>query len=105
LLTKSPEHVWGVLDIRPDTDFPDIRHINVINARDSRCMIIPREKNLIRFYVQLDDMVGEKATVSKDDFTWEQIFAVGQAALRPFRIETKEAPEWWSVYKSESFLP
>jgi phenol 2-monooxygenase len=39
----------------PDTDFPDIRYRCAIHSHNGSCMIIPREGDLIRLYIQLSD--------------------------------------------------
>jgi phenol 2-monooxygenase len=49
------EFIWGAVDIIPDTDFPDVRKISVIRSNSGSCMIIPRENDMIRLYMQLVD--------------------------------------------------
>ncbi|KAF7964521.1 hypothetical protein HWV62_6261, partial [Athelia sp. TMB] len=49
------EYIWGVLDLIPETDFPDVRNRCVIHSNNGSCMIIPREGDGIRLYVQLSD--------------------------------------------------
>jgi len=39
----------------PETDFPDIRNRCAIHSHNGSCMIIPREGDLIRLYIQLSD--------------------------------------------------
>ena len=51
---EQTEYVWGVVDLTPDTDFPDIRSRCVIHSNNGSCMIIPREDDKVRLYVQLD---------------------------------------------------
>ncbi|KAF7969243.1 hypothetical protein HWV62_27888 [Athelia sp. TMB] len=49
------EYIWGVLDLVPETDFPDVRNRCAIHSNNGSCMIIPREGDGIRLYVQLSD--------------------------------------------------
>jgi len=49
------DSIWGVVDIIADTDFPDIRNRSVINSTSGSCMLIPREEDKIRLYIQLSD--------------------------------------------------
>jgi len=49
------DYAWGVIDIIPETNFPDIHNFTVIRSRSGSCLIIPREGNLVRFYIQLSD--------------------------------------------------
>ena len=51
---EQTEYVWGVVDFVPDTDFPDIRNKCVIHSNNGTCMVIPREDDKIRLYIQLD---------------------------------------------------
>lgn len=39
----------------PETNFPDIRNVNIIHSTNGFCMVIPREGDLVRFYTQLSD--------------------------------------------------
>ncbi|PPQ80743.1 hypothetical protein CVT25_001863 [Psilocybe cyanescens] len=47
------EDVWGVVDVLVDTDLPDYRFKCVIQAVSGAIIIIPREGDKIRIYVQL----------------------------------------------------
>jgi len=49
------EYIWGVVDIVADTDFPDVRNRSAIHSTSGSCMIIPREGDKVRFYIQLSD--------------------------------------------------
>jgi phenol 2-monooxygenase len=51
---EQTDYVWGVVDMVPDTDFPDIRNHCVIHSTHGSCMIIPREGDVVRLYIQLD---------------------------------------------------
>jgi phenol 2-monooxygenase (NADPH) len=50
-----PEYIWGVVDTIPDTDFPDIRCKTIVHSTNGSCMVIPREGDMVRLYVQLSD--------------------------------------------------
>ena len=49
------DHVWGVIDTVPETNFPDIRNRCVIHSESGSCMVIPREGDKVRLYIQLSD--------------------------------------------------
>ena len=55
---EQTEYVWGVIDFTPDTDFPDIRNKCVIHSNNGTCMVIPREGDKVRLYIQLDSKNG-----------------------------------------------
>jgi len=52
---EQTDYIWGVVDLTPDTDFPDIRNRCAIHSSEGSCMIIPREGDKVRLYIQLDD--------------------------------------------------
>jgi len=52
---EQTEYIWGVVDMIPETDFPDIRNRCVIHSDNGSCMIIPREGDKVRLYIQLDE--------------------------------------------------
>lgn len=52
---EQTDYIWGVVDMTPDTDFPDIRNRCAIHSNYGSCMIIPREDDKVRLYVQLED--------------------------------------------------
>jgi len=39
----------------PDTDFPDIRNRCAIHSNNGSCMVIPREGDTVRLYIQLKE--------------------------------------------------
>ena len=39
----------------PESDFPDIRCKTAVHSTNGSCMIIPREGDLVRLYLQLND--------------------------------------------------
>jgi len=95
----SANQAWGVIDILPDTDFPDIRFKNTIQSLNGgNIVIIPREGGyLVRLYVELDQLAPDERVAAKD-MTAETIMAAAQRIMQPYRIEAKEVV-WWSVYE------
>jgi phenol 2-monooxygenase len=39
----------------PDTNFPDIRNKSAVHSNNGSCMVIPREGDRVRLYIQLSD--------------------------------------------------
>jgi hypothetical protein len=62
-----PEHVWGVIDIQPKTDFPDLRTKTYFTSKYGPVVQIPREGNTTRLYTMLDSSVflNESGRVDK----------------------------------------
>ena len=49
------DYVWGVVDCKPVTNFPDIRNRCLIHSLGGSMMVIPREKDIVRLYTQLSE--------------------------------------------------
>ncbi|KAJ7173006.1 FAD binding domain-containing protein [Mycena crocata] len=89
---------WGVMDARPITDLPDIRVKVVLHSAESgSLLIVPRERNLVRFYIQMGTLQpGEKLDAAAQSA--EQIVESARRILAPYTLECPEV-EWWSVYE------
>lgn len=96
----STDYIWGVLDIIPITDFPDIRMRCAIHSESSgSVMVIPRENKLVRLYIQLtttNQAGGQKVDRSK--IGPETIIASAQRIMRPYKITYKYL-DWWTAYQ------
>ncbi|KAI6094993.1 FAD binding domain-containing protein [Pisolithus sp. B1] len=94
-------YVWGVVDVVPDTNFPDIRNKAAIHSMNGSLMIIPREGEKVRLYVQLseEDIVDPTTgRVSKSKSSPETILEVARKTLHPFYISPLSDIEWWTIY-------
>ena len=95
----STDYIWGVLDIVPITDFPDIRMRCAIHSANSgSLMVIPRENKLVRLYIQLTTTEktsegGQRADRSK--INPEVILESAQRILAPYKI-TYRVLDWVS---------
>ncbi len=51
----SSDHVWGAIDFTttPAANFPDWRKICTINAANTTILLIPREQDKLRLYLDL----------------------------------------------------
>ncbi|GAB1312901.1 Phenol 2-monooxygenase [Madurella fahalii] len=94
---KDPiAYVWGVMDGVVKTDFPDIKMKCTIHSEHGSIMVIPREDNMVRLYIQI-------ASSTDPDFhprktaTIEEVQASAKRILQPYSIEW-ERVEWYSVY-------
>jgi phenol 2-monooxygenase len=92
MVGDSSDAVWGVMDVYPRTDFPDIRKKAVIHADAGNLLIIPREgDSLVRFYIELP--AGTKVK----DVSAESLQAQARKIFSPYRMEIAETA-WWSAY-------
>lgn len=96
---ESARQLWGVMDILPRTDFPDIRlKCAIQSAEAGSILIIPREGGyLVRFYIELDVLAeGERA--ADRGVSVEQLIAKAQRIMAPYRLDAAEVA-WWSAYE------
>ncbi|KAH8431506.1 putative phenol monooxygenase [Aspergillus melleus] len=120
LVGESMDHIWGVVDLVVDTDFPDIRRRCAIHSPAGSVMVIPRERiatgdYLTRLYVQVPEdevLEGQVAANGSGDqkgrakerrgkVTLEGIFQQAVDALKPYYIRPKYdgAVDWWAAYQ------
>ena len=101
------DYIWGVVDLVPETDFPDIRNRCAIHSNNGSCMIIPREGDTVRFYIQLSekDVTVDRATgrvdKEKTKIGPEELLEVGRKSLSPYKIDKVGDFGWWTIYVSE----
>ncbi|KAK6201924.1 hypothetical protein LQW54_009238 [Pestalotiopsis sp. IQ-011] len=98
---ESIDVVWGVMDIIPFTDFPGIRERCMIHsAANGSLMVIPRENNLVRLYIQLIEVKPDAATgrADKSQITPASIFGAAKKILQPYEIDY-EVCDWWTAYQ------
>jgi phenol 2-monooxygenase len=99
---ESTDYIWGVLDIVPITDFPDIRQRCAIHSASSgSVMVIPRENKLVRLYIQLTTTEKTGEQESRADRSWitpEVILESAQRILAPYKITYRKL-DWWTAYQ------
>lgn len=102
LVGEQTDYIWGVLDIVPITDFPDIRARCAIHSASSgSVMVIPRENKLVRLYIQMTTTEKTGETASRTDrskITPEAILASAQKILAPYTITYRKL-DWWTAYQ------
>ena len=117
---EQTDFVWGVLDMVPITNFPDIRNRCAIHLKDSgSVMVIPRENDLVRFYIQLKEVERDPATkaddkqfngnvddtkaktkgrIDRSKITPESILKQAQEIFKPYTIEMTDL-SWYTGYQ------
>ncbi|KAI0091496.1 FAD binding domain-containing protein [Irpex rosettiformis] len=97
---EQTNYIWGVIDILPTTDFPDVRNRCAIHSNNGSLMIIPREGDLIRLYIQLTDtdvVDPNTGRVDKDRMGPEELLQVAKKSFHPYTMDT-DAFDWWTIY-------
>ncbi|QKX53821.1 uncharacterized protein TRUGW13939_00901, partial [Talaromyces rugulosus] len=112
---ETTDFVWGVLDMVPTTDFPDIRKRCSIHSKNNgSIMIIPRENQLVRLYIQLRELAhnGEMDEdnvspdhdktktrhVDRNKVTAKQILDSARKILSPYTLDAAEI-HWFMAYQ------
>ncbi|KAF9466163.1 FAD binding domain-containing protein [Collybia nuda] len=98
---EQTEYIWGVVDMVPETNFPDIRNRTAIHSNNGSCMIIPREGDKVRLYIQLGDNAAVDSAsgrVDKDKVGPHKLLDVAKKSFYPYTIETPESFDWWTIY-------
>ncbi|MCJ1358089.1 MAG: hypothetical protein MMC33_008087 [Icmadophila ericetorum] len=96
---EQTDYVWGVLDIIPITDFPDIRMRCAIHSAESgSVMVIPRERKLVRLYIQLTDLNKAGQHIDRSKISPDMILQAAQKIMRPYKL-TYEYCDWWTAYQ------
>ncbi|KAI0389076.1 FAD binding domain-containing protein [Xylariaceae sp. FL0594] len=97
---EMTDFIWGVLDIVPITDFPDIRTRCMIHSASSgTLMIIPRENRLVRLYIQLTEVsAGSSVRVDRSKITPEMIFKAARKIISPYKLDYHYC-DWWTAYQ------
>ncbi|KAM5530945.1 hypothetical protein V8D89_015390 [Ganoderma adspersum] len=94
------DSIWGVVDIVPETDFPDLRNWVIIQSNHGTLMNIPREGDMVRFYIQLPpdtDLVNrETGRVDMAKVSAERIIESAAKIMAPFPLSTVGDAEWWT---------
>lgn len=92
MVGDSTNALWGVTDVFPRTNFPDIRKKTVIRSTSGTIVIIPREgDSMVRFYIELPpDTVASHVTQ-------QDVHERARLIFRPYELEIAET-KWWSAY-------
>ena len=119
---EQTDFVWGVIDLVPITDFrksiprarsarklkdrlltgviADIRQACSIHSVSSgSILLIPRERKLVRIYVQLTDIKNADGTViERSNIKAEMILEAAKKIFHPYTLNWGYI-EWWAVYQ------
>jgi phenol 2-monooxygenase (NADPH) len=81
----SSDAVWAVLDGVIDTDFPDIWSKVVVHSEQlGSILMIPRERNLTRLYIELKP--GAEESALRERHTEEFVQKRAQQIMHPYKV-------------------
>ena len=94
---KDPiSHVWGVMDGVVRTNFPDIKMKCTIHSDHGSIMVIPRENNMVRLYIQIASSTDPEFDPRKTA-TVQEVQIAAKRIFEPYWCEWDRV-EWYSVY-------
>ncbi|KAF5875687.1 putative fad binding domain protein [Botrytis fragariae] len=95
---EQTDLIWGVLDIIPLTNFPDIRmRCAIHSSKSGSMMVIPRENKLVRLYIQITTTeIGSK--IERWSINPKMILDSAQKIMAPYKIDY-EYCDWWTGYQ------
>lgn len=92
MVGDTSDAVWGVMDIYPRTNFPDIRRKTTIHSSHGSILVIPREGgSLVRFYIEFPSGTNVK------DVKLEDLHEKARQIFSPYTMEYADT-YWWSCY-------
>lgn len=91
--------VWGVIDSYLDSDFPDIRNRSTIHSHQGTCMVIPRECDLVRIYIQMPGIEQEngKERIDRSKINPNMLMESARKIFMPYKLNWPSV-EWWTIY-------
>ena len=92
MIGDSTDAVWGVMDVYPRTNFPDIRKKATLHSNFGNLLLIPREGgSLVRFYIELPH-----GTIAKNVHL-EDLHCTARQIFHPYTLDIADT-FWWSAY-------
>ncbi|KAL3421188.1 phenol hydroxylase [Phlyctema vagabunda] len=93
------DSTWGVMDMVPKTNFPDIRKVFVVHSAVGTVMGVPREDKLVRFYVSIDGVRPDAAAaLESKGLSVEHIVDAASTIMAPYSMKAGSVV-WWSAYR------
>ncbi|KAL9117600.1 MAG: hypothetical protein Q9187_005862, partial [Circinaria calcarea] len=100
---KQTDHIWGVMDIIPLTNFRKFltywqgNEVDESSSRYTSSIIlnVPREDRLNRLYIQLSD---EGSSYDRTQITPRTMLEAAQRIMTPYKLDYKYC-DWWSLYQ------
>jgi 2-polyprenyl-6-methoxyphenol hydroxylase-like FAD-dependent oxidoreductase len=95
----SHDAIWGVLDGQIDTDFPDLWSKAVVSSEAfGSVLMIPRERNLTRLYIELKSDNREGS--SREELSQDYVIKRAQEIMAPYYIRWRTVGKFLSPVTS-----
>ncbi|KAL1644193.1 hypothetical protein SLS58_004473 [Diplodia intermedia] len=94
----ATDFIWGVMDVVPISNFPDMRHACTIKSDAGTILLICRERGLMRLYISLSSFDDPSRHVDRSTINLDVLKATAQKILHPYKFDFKIC-DWWSAYQ------
>jgi 2-polyprenyl-6-methoxyphenol hydroxylase-like FAD-dependent oxidoreductase len=97
LVGNANGEIWGVIDGVLETNFPDAYSKCVVHSAENGTLVmLPRERDMTRIYVELKTDIGDKA--SKLELSQEYVMQRATEILEPYNLQWASI-EWFGRYQ------
>ncbi|KAF4304859.1 putative phenol 2- protein [Botryosphaeria dothidea] len=84
----ATDFVWGVMDVVPISNFPDMRHTSVISNDSGTILLVARERGLMRLYIPLTSPHDEPSKrIDRSNINLDMLKATAQKIFHPYKFE------------------
>lgn len=92
---RVTNHISGVTDLVPKTNFPDIRRVCYLRSTTGTVLVVPRNDKEVRLYIPVE---SGSALPDPKDLTFDRIMAAAREIMAPYTLEAGSV-SWWSAYR------
>lgn len=86
LMGSSSDSIWGILDGKVQTNFPDLWSKVIVGSEEAGCvMLMPRERSLTRAYIEIKP--DSRSSTSREELSQEVVMQRAQEILHPFHLK------------------
>ncbi|KAK3687963.1 FAD binding domain-containing protein [Podospora appendiculata] len=89
------DSVFGVVDMVPKSNFPDIRKVCYLRADTGTILLVPRSNKEVRLYIPVE---SGSALPDPKDLTFARIMDAARRILSPYTLDAGSVA-WWSAYR------
>ncbi|EOD44721.1 putative phenol 2- protein [Neofusicoccum parvum UCRNP2] len=94
----ATDFIWGVMDVVPISNFPDMRHAAVIKNEAGTILLICRERGLMRLYIPLTHADDTSIRVDRSNINLDLLRETAKKIFHPYNFDFKIC-DWWSAYQ------
>ncbi|KAK4175404.1 putative phenol 2-monooxygenase [Triangularia setosa] len=89
------DSVFGVVDMVPKSNFPDIRRVCYLRAASGTILLVPRSNKEVRMYIPVE---SGTALPDPKDLTFDRILDAARKIIAPYTMNVGSV-SWWSAYR------